>query len=243
MYFYFMYFLEGIDASMCMQETDGQWSDRLTTTLLSLCFVLANTIVDSWAGAEPSAGTTEDNTKMVVGTLCLGVYTVERLLKMRIYGFFGSNGYFRSYWCILEFVVVIAGLVDVLLRLVTGNPSLPYVRALRVLVVFRLGKVFEVMDGFSSPDDARSCPEIARDMSCMNPDSCACTAPRLRQHAAHSLRAVYPAQRRGALLHTGFQSCLRRHRAHTLRQQGTDAVLLCTQLDLARGVGPSPPGS
>jgi hypothetical protein len=72
------------------------------------------------------------------------VYVVEMLLKMRIYGLICDNGYLHSWWCLLEFIVVAAGLVDVVLRLVTGNPSLPYLRALRVLVVLRLGKVFEV---------------------------------------------------------------------------------------------------
>lgn len=127
-----------------MQGTDGQWSGRLSTTLVFLSFVLANTIVDSWAGAVPIAGTAKDTTKLVVGTVCLGVYVLEMFLKMRIYGLFGNHGYFRSWWCMLEFIVVAAGLADVLLRLAAGSPSLPYVRALRVLVVFRLGKVFEV---------------------------------------------------------------------------------------------------
>ena len=69
---------------------------------------------------------------------------MEMLLKMRVYGLIGDSGYLRSWWCLLEVIVVAAGLVDVVLRLVTASPSLPYLRALRVLVVLRLGKVFEV---------------------------------------------------------------------------------------------------
>ena len=84
----------------------GEWKDNMKTTLFILFFVVINTVTDALTGAWPEQGSTEASVKFIVGFVCLIVFFVEMVLKMRIFGLLGEaggNGYFRSNWCLLSF--------------------------------------------------------------------------------------------------------------------------------------------
>ena len=125
---------------------DGEWKERMSTMLFILFCVIVNATVDTWAGAHPEPGSTEAVVRFVVGLVCLLVYFAEMLLKMHVYGLICDNGYFRSSWSVLEFFVVVAGVVDAILIFSGSRARLQFMRALRIIKIFKLGKCLKKLE-------------------------------------------------------------------------------------------------
>lgn len=83
----------------------------------------------------------------IINIVFVGIFTIEATLKLIAYGF----NYFKSKWNIFDFVVVIAGLIDITLdsqsssplRLLRTGPQI--VRVFRIFRVSRLFRIFKFL--------------------------------------------------------------------------------------------------
>ena len=69
-------------------------------------------------------------------------HATEMVLKVRVYGLWGTGGYMRNPWCLLELFIVLAGFTDEILQLltVTDGAGAQATRACRSLFILRLAK-------------------------------------------------------------------------------------------------------
>ena len=107
-----------------------------------ICFnVLLLTL--SWYGSSQKQTKIIDN----INKSLLGVYIVEFVIKIIAFGF----GYFREGWNLLDFSVVLAAVVELLLEEFSnhnGSATLAIIRCFRIVRVMKLIRNFKEMRRF-----------------------------------------------------------------------------------------------
>lgn len=97
-------------------------------------------------GELMSENSTSNMIVQVADPVFLAIFLLEMILKMIGFGFFGNGGYFRDYWCWLDFITVIIGL----LSLLPNVPNLNVIRTLRCFRVLKTLKSFPALKSVTS---------------------------------------------------------------------------------------------
>eukprot|EP01062_Namystynia_karyoxenos_P043991 TRINITY_DN32275_c0_g1_i2.p1 TRINITY_DN32275_c0_g1~~TRINITY_DN32275_c0_g1_i2.p1 ORF type:complete len:2670 (+),score=690.86 TRINITY_DN32275_c0_g1_i2:91-8010(+) len=113
----------------CIDVIVHPWFDRaiLAVIVINATFIATD---DPLATGKPTAF---DAARDLVDDVCLGVFVLEAFLKVIAMGLFSHHSaYFRSMWNVLDFVIVVAGVLNLVLEAGTGVFIL-----LRVIRIFR----------------------------------------------------------------------------------------------------------
>ncbi|CAK4082357.1 unnamed protein product [Aphanomyces euteiches] len=121
---------------LCMYLIDNQWFN-----LVIMVTVLINTFAMSFANYNMPSGQIDRRFSIVsmIENVTLYIFIVEAAMRVVAQGVTGRNSYFTDNWNVLDFVVIVSGIVILIYH---ENTSISAIRSLRILRPLRTLRSF-----------------------------------------------------------------------------------------------------